>query len=191
MQRWATFSLFRLEAGPCVVQVVQRCPNSPAASTKVMIVHRPKSAARDPISVRLVSPPHCLYNQVIKACGPDAHISARSGGVAMDLSIWPSNGHPSWQEQLRKQVAAIRAAAQATAAAPRVPDPWEALLVDLKGGMRDGGFERVATCITFEHLGLTRSERTSGAARRLARAMRQLGWLTTRFQLSPGSYQRV
>jgi hypothetical protein len=49
----------------------------------------------------------------------------------------------------------------------------------------------VPTYVAFEHLGMRGAERRSGAARRLARAMRQLGWQTTRFQLSPGSYQRV
>jgi len=63
--------------------------------------------------------------------------------------------------------------------------------VDLQAHPHDDGFERVPTYAAFEHLGLRRRERTSAAARRLARAMRQLGWQPTRFRVAPGSYQRV
>ena len=67
----------------------------------------------------------------------------------------------------------------------------EAKLAELTGELHDDGYERVPTYVAFEHLGVRGSERRSGAARRLARAMRQLGWKTARFQLTPGSYQRV
>ena len=99
-----------------------------------------------------------------------------------------SNG-PSWQQQLRQMKADLEARHRAPP--PRVPDPWEVKLAELTGETHDDGYERVPTYVAFEHLGLHGAERHSGKARRLARVMRQLGWQPARFQLSPGSYQRV
>ena len=98
-----------------------------------------------------------------------------------------SNG-PSWQEQLRQMKAALEARHRAPP--PRVPDPWEVKLAELTGEVHDDGY-RLAAYVVFEYLGLHGAERHSGKARRLARAMRQLGWEPARFQLVPGSYQRV
>ena len=98
---------------------------------------------------------------------------------------------PSWQQQLRLQVAEIKAAHESATPPPRVADPWETRLADLAGELHDDGYERVPTCVAFEHLNVRRSERASGAARRLARAMRRLGWQKARFRVAPGSYQRV
>jgi hypothetical protein len=53
------------------------------------------------------------------------------------------------------------------------------------------GHERVPSFIVFDHVGLRRTERHSGAARRVVRAMRHLGWQRTRFQVKSGSFQRV
>jgi hypothetical protein len=72
-----------------------------------------------------------------------------------------------------------------------VPDPWEERLKDLTGELHNDGHHRVATFVVFEHLGVRGADRRSGSARRLARAMRQLGWEPARFPLTPGSYQRV
>jgi hypothetical protein len=96
---------------------------------------------------------------------------------------------PSWQQQLRQMKADLEARHRAPP--PRVPDPWEVKLAELTGEVHRDGNERLATFLAFEYLELHGGERRSGAARRLSRAMRQLGWEPARFQLSPGSYQRV
>jgi hypothetical protein len=103
-------------------------------------------------------------------------------------SDWPSTNGLSWHEKLRQ--AQARAAHQRIEPKPRLPDPWEARLTDLKGEVSEG-HERVPSFIVFNHLGLRRSERHSGAARRVVRAMRHLGWQRTRFQVGSGSFQRV
>ena len=91
---------------------------------------------------------------------------------------------------LRHLKAEVRAARAREAAPPRIPDPWEARLADLQGEVRDE-VEYIASHAVFDRLEVRRRERTSGAARRLARVMRQLGWQSARFQFAPGSYQRV
>jgi hypothetical protein len=53
------------------------------------------------------------------------------------------------------------------------------------------GQERIATCVAFDYLGLPRPERTSEAARRLARVMCRLGWQRSRYRLAKGPFQRV
>jgi hypothetical protein len=97
----------------------------------------------------------------------------------------------SWQEQLRRIKADLEARHRSPLPPPRVPNSWEARLAYLRGELHADGYERVPTHGAFDRLGLRRSERTSDAARRLARAMRQLGWESARFQPTPGSYQRV
>ena len=84
----------------------------------------------------------------------------------------------------------VRAAQERAEPKPRLPDPWETRLTDLKARVNDG-HERVPAFVAFDHLELRRSERHSGAARRLVRAMRHLGWERARFQLTSGSFQRV
>ena len=97
----------------------------------------------------------------------------------------------SWLARLRLIKDEIDARQRTPAPPPRVPDPWEARLADLNGDVDNDGYERIATYLAFDHLGLRRCERSSGTARRLARAMRQIGWQTARFRVAPGSYQRV
>jgi hypothetical protein len=94
----------------------------------------------------------------------------------------------SWTERLR----AIKAQASASKEnpRPRVGDPWEPIFVALKGTEQEG-FERVPTYLVFDHLGVRRSERSAGAARRLARVMGYLGWRRCRFCVGRGSHQRV
>jgi hypothetical protein len=106
----------------------------------------------------------------------------------MDLSKWLERKGPCWVERLAAIKAEIRA--KQDKPRPRVADPWEARLADLKATERDG-YERVPTYIVFDHLGVRRSERHAGATRRLARAMRQLGWRRSRFRIARGSHQRV
>jgi hypothetical protein len=105
-------------------------------------------------------------------------------------SDWPSTNGPSWHEKLRSIAADTRTAHQRVEPKPRPADPWEARLTDLKGEVSDG-HERVPSFIVFDHLGLRQTERHSGAARRVVRAMRHLGWQRTRFQVKSGSFQRV
>src|SRR3954454_11593441 len=60
---------------------------------------------------------------------------------------------PSWQQQVRLQIAEIKAAHESATPPPRVADPWERRLADLAGELHDDGYERVATFVVFEHLG--------------------------------------
>ena len=105
-------------------------------------------------------------------------------------SDWLTTRGPSWQEKLRRVSMDVRTAQERAEPKPRLPDPWETRLSDLKGRVNDG-HERVPAFVAFDHLELRRSERHSGAARRLVRAMRHLGWERTRFQVTSGSFQRV
>src|SRR5688500_14550197 len=95
---------------------------------------------------------------------------------------------PSWTERIRL----IKEEARATYPPPpeRIVDSWEAILTTLEGEVHDG-YARIPTHVVFDHLGLRRSERNSGSARRLAKAMRALGWETSRFRPVPGTHQRV
>jgi hypothetical protein len=96
----------------------------------------------------------------------------------------------AWQTRLRLVIEQIEAARRDAAPPPRVPDPWEALLLKVQGEFHDS-FERVPTHVVFDYLGLRRSARNSGTARRLARVMRHLGWETARWRPFPGTHQRV
>ena len=79
-------------------------------------------------------------------------------------SDWLQDKGLSWQEKLHKIAVDARAAQERTERKPRLPDPWEARLADLKGEVNDG-HERVPAFVVFDHLGLRRSERHSGTAR--------------------------
>ena len=75
-------------------------------------------------------------------------------------SDWLQDKGLSWQEKLRKIAVDARAAQERTERKPRLPDPWEARLADLKGEVNDG-HERMPAFVVFDHLGLRRSERHS------------------------------
>ena len=94
---------------------------------------------------------------------------------------WPMR--MSWTERLR----GIRAAA---GRGPRLPDAWIAELTSAEG-VKSGGLELLPTYAAFDHLGLSRAERTPAAARRLGRVMCDLGWQKSRFRIASGSRQRV
>lgn len=96
---------------------------------------------------------------------------------------------PSWLQLVHE----IRADVQARhpSSSSSQPDPWQAHLTALQGQVHKDGIERVATSVAFDHLGLPRPERTSAAARRLARVMRRLGWERSRYRVARGSFQRV
>ena len=89
----------------------------------------------------------------------------------------------------------IRANVEARHDPPNLPqrgfDPWEAHLIDLQGEVHADGQERIATCVAFDHLGLPRPERTSEAARRLARVMCRLGWQSSRWRHVPDHSRRL
>jgi hypothetical protein len=96
----------------------------------------------------------------------------------------------SWSEQLRRAKEEIDAKRQDETPPPRVPDPWEAVLASVKGETHQDQ-ERIATSAAFDHLGLKRFARSSAAARRLARAMMQLGWKPGRWRPAHRPHQKV
>jgi hypothetical protein len=105
-------------------------------------------------------------------------------------SRWLHDKGLCWEERLRQSALEARTAQERAEPKPDRADPWEARLADLKGEVNDA-HERVPSFVVFDHLGLGRSERHSGAARRVVRAMRHLGWQRARFQVRSGCFQRV
>ena len=69
----------------------------------------------------------------------------------------------------------LKAAAQRT---QEPNDPWTAALERLSGIPSGDGLERISTQTLFDALELPKSARTPGAARRVAKIMRDLGWVT-------------
>lgn len=59
----------------------------------------------------------------------------------------------------------------------RNADPWLVRLEGIRGKVGDEGIERVATQVVFDMLELPQRSRTAGAGRRLAKLMRELGWM--------------
>ena len=84
----------------------------------------------------------------------------------------------SWLGTLRAAKAEVIARQEKRAASA---DAWISDLVDLRGE-QDAGFERVSTNAVFDRLGVPLRQRTSASARRLAAAMRHLGWDTSRWR---------
>jgi hypothetical protein len=76
----------------------------------------------------------------------------------------------SWLEKLDAEKARI--------ATP--VDPWRLRLERVRGKIGDDGIERVSTQTLFDHLEVLQRSRGPGACRRLARAMRDLGWTAVR-----------
>src|SRR3954447_21082337 len=95
----------------------------------------------------------------------------------------------AWIDRVRN-IAAQAEAQRDRQTATRTIDPWEVELAPL-AGEPCGATERVTTQAAFDHLGLRRKDRDPGAARRLSRAMRQLGWENTRWRPQAGTYQRL
>ena len=77
----------------------------------------------------------------------------------------------SWIEMLQKR--------KAEALAWRA-DPWRLPLERLRGKIGDDGIERISTQAVFDLLEVPQGNRGSGASRRLATLMRELGWTPTK-----------
>ena len=68
-------------------------------------------------------------------------------------------------------------------------DPWLARLERLQGKVGDDGIERISTQTLFDHLEVPQFRRDTGACRRLAQVMRDLGWTAVRVRdLTRGGY---
>ncbi len=77
--------------------------------------------------------------------------------------------------------------AQALAATP--VDTWRLRLERLRGQIGDDGIERITTQTLFDHLEVLQRSRGAGASRRLAKAMRDLGWTPVRVRdMTRGGY---
>ena len=69
-------------------------------------------------------------------------------------------------------------------------DPWCLRLERVRGKVGDDGIERISTQTLFDHLEITQRNRGAGACRRLAKAMRKLGWTPVRVRdLTRGGYK--
>jgi hypothetical protein len=73
----------------------------------------------------------------------------------------------SFVEMLRQQKAEALA---------RSADPWRLPLERLRGKIGEDGIERISTQAVFNLLEVSQGSRGSGASRRLAKLMRELGW---------------
>jgi hypothetical protein len=73
--------------------------------------------------------------------------------------------------------------------AARNTDPWRLPLERLRGKVDPDGVERITTQAVFDALDLPQAQRTTGACRRLAAVMRELGWTALRVRgLTRGGY---
>src|SRR5262245_12448459 len=82
----------------------------------------------------------------------------------------------------------LEAAQNALAARPG--DAWRLPLERWRGKVCDDGVERVSTQTLFDHLEVPQRSRGTGACRRLAQVMRELGWTPVRVRdLTRGGYK--
>jgi len=87
----------------------------------------------------------------------------------------------AWLSELKKL--------QAEGAARNI-DPWRVRLERVRGQVGDDGIERISTQAVFDHLEVLQRSRGAGAARRLAKIMRELGWTPVRVRdLTRGGYK--
>ena len=71
-------------------------------------------------------------------------------------------------------------------------DPWCLPLERVRGGVGDDGIERITTQLLFDILQVPQRNRGSGACRRLAKLMAELGWMAVRVRgLTRGGYRRA
>ena len=69
-------------------------------------------------------------------------------------------------------------------------DPWALRLERVRGRVGNDGIERVSTQTLFDHLEVFQRGRGTGACRRLAQVMRDLGWTAVRVRdLTRGGYK--
>ena len=74
-------------------------------------------------------------------------------------------------------------------AAARSIDPWRLRLERLRGRVDPDGIERLTTQYVFDTLEIAQRDRTTAACRRLAKVMRELGWMALRVRgLTRGGY---
>jgi hypothetical protein len=68
-------------------------------------------------------------------------------------------------------------------------DPWRLRLERARGKIGDDGVERVSTQSLWDFLEVRQRDRNAGAARRLAKIMRELGWHPIKARgLTPGGF---
>ena len=69
-------------------------------------------------------------------------------------------------------------------------DPWHIRLEGLRGKKWDDGIERISTQTVFDILEVPHRSRGAGAARRLAKLMRDLGWSPIKARgINPGGFR--
>jgi hypothetical protein len=68
-------------------------------------------------------------------------------------------------------------------------DPWRIRLERVRGKTWDDGVQRVSTQSLFDFLEVQQRSRNAGAARRLAKIMRELGWSPIKARgMTPGGF---
>jgi hypothetical protein len=73
--------------------------------------------------------------------------------------------------------------------AARSAEPWRLPLERVRGKICDDGIERITTQLLFDILEVPQRSRGSGACRRLAKLMAELGWTAVRVRgLTRGGY---
>jgi hypothetical protein len=73
--------------------------------------------------------------------------------------------------------------------AARSAEPWRLPLERVRGKIGDDGIERITTQLLFDILEVPQRSRGSGACRRLAKLMAELGWTAVRVRgLTRGGY---
>ena len=86
----------------------------------------------------------------------------------------------SWLEELHEEQKKLAA---------QNGDPWRLPLERVHGKIGDDGIERITTQLLFDILELPQRSRGTGACRRLAKLMAELGWMALRIRgLTRGGY---
>jgi hypothetical protein len=91
-------------------------------------------------------------------------------------------GGVSFVESLRRVRAEVRG--------NHTGDPWRLPLARVRGKIGDDDIERVSTQTLFDILEVPQRRRNAGACRRLAKIMRELGWVPIKARgLTPGGFR--
>jgi hypothetical protein len=102
--------------------------------------------------------------------------------------IVPVNGGINYDKRIAMSLIARLRAAEAELTATN-SDPWLVRLERRRGKVGDDGVERIATQTLFDCLEVRQRNRGTGACRRLAQVMRELGWTAVRVRdLTRGGY---
>jgi hypothetical protein len=79
---------------------------------------------------------------------------------------------------------------KAEAQATPPTDPWRLPLERVRGKTWDDGVERISTQALFDILEVPQRRRNAGACRRLAKLMREFGWVPIKARgLTPGGFR--